>query len=312
MSKPKITQQMRYRESLIKYANKHGVLKASRVYNTSRQNIYRWIKRYDGTTRSLANLSKRPKSHPNQHTTDELKLIKDMFDKNKNTGLVILWVKLKQRGYSRSCSSLYHQLKKLELKINTPKKKKKAKPKPYIQMTFPGERVQIDVKTVPSRCIVGQFKLYQYTAIDEFSRVRYLQIYGEKSTYTSYKFLLEVIKRFPFKIYTIRTDNGLEFTKRLISKDPNDKTIFEHGLIKNGIHHDLIKPYTPKHNGKVERSHRKDNERFYSTHRFYSLEDANNQLQVYLKEYNNFPMQPLKWKSPNESLRDYLCKHKQS
>ncbi len=310
MSKPKITQQMRYRESLIKYASKFGVSKASRVYNTSRQYIYRWMKRYDGTTRSLANLSKRPKSHPNQHTCDELKLIKNMFDKNKNTGLVVLWVKLKQRGYTRSVSSLYHQLKRLNLKFNTPKKKKKVKPKPYIQMTFPGERVQIDVKTVPSRCIVGQFKLYQYTAIDEFSRFRYLQIYGEKSTYISYKFLLEVIKRFPFKIYTVRTDNGAEFTKRLISKDPNDKTIFEHGLIKNGIHHDLIKPYTPKHNGKVERSHRKDNERFYSTHRFYSLEDANNQLLVYLKEYNNFPMQPLNWKSPNKSLRDYLNKFK--
>lgn len=310
MSKPKITQQMRYRESLIKYADKHGVSKASRVYNTSRQNIYRWMKRYDGTTRSLANLSKRPKSHPNQHTPDELKLIKDMFAKNKNTGLVVLWVKLKQRGYTRSCSSLYYQLKKLELKFNTPKKKKKTKTKTYIQMTFPGERIQIDVKTVPIRCIVGQFKLYQYTAIDEFSRIRYLQIYGEKSTYTSYKFLIEVIRKFPFKIYTVRTDNGPEFTKRLISKDPNDKTIFEHGLIKNGIRHDLIKPYTPKHNGKVERSHRKDNERFYSTHRFYSLEDANNQLRIYLKEYNNFPMQPLNWKSPNELLRDYLSKHK--
>lgn len=310
MSKPKITQQMRYRESLIKYAKKHGVSKASRVYNTSRQYIYRWMNRYDGTIRSLANLSRKPKRHPNEHTPDELKLIKDMFYQNKNTGLVTLWVKLKMRGYTRSVSSLYHQLKKLNLKFNTPKRKKKTKPKPYVQMTFPGERIQIDVKTVPSKCIVGQFKLYQYTAIDEFSRFRYLQIYGEKSTYTSYKFLLEVIKRFPFKIYTVRTDNGAEFTKRLISKDQSDKTIFEHGLIKNEIHHDLIKPYTPKHNGKVERSHRKDNERFYATHRFYSLDDANKQLQVYLKQYNNFPMQPLKWHSPNEVLRDYLSKLK--
>jgi len=80
VSKTKITQQMRYRESLIKYANKHGVSKAARVYNTSRQYIYRWMKRYDGTTRSLANQSRRPKSHPNQHTPEELKLIKDMFD----------------------------------------------------------------------------------------------------------------------------------------------------------------------------------------------------------------------------------------
>ena len=310
MSKSKITQQMRYRESLIKYANKHGVSKATRVYNTNRQYIYRWMKRYDGSTRSLANLSKRPKSHPSQHTQDEIKLIKDMFAKNKDTGLVILWVKLKQRGYNRTVSSLYYQLKKLNLKFVTPKKKRKKKTKPYIQMTFPGERVQIDVKTVPSKCIVGQFNLYQYTAIDEFSRFRYLQIYGEKSTYTSYKFLLEVIKRFPFKIYTIRTDNGSEFTKRLISNNPNDITMFELGLKKNGIHHDLIKPYTPKHNGKVERSHRKDNERFYNCHRFYSLEDANKQLQIYLREYNNFPMQPLAWKSPNEKLRDYFNKLK--
>lgn len=311
MSEQKITQQMRYRESLIKYASKHGVSKAARVYNTNRQYIYRWKNRYDGSIRSLSNESTRPKSHPAQHTSSELKLIIDMFAKNKDTGLVVLWIKLKQRGYTRSVSSLYNQLKKLELKFNTPKKNKaKKKAKPYIQMTFPGERVQIDVKIVPSKCIVGQFKLYQYTAIDEYSRLRYLQIYGEKSTYTSYKFMLEVIKRFPFKIYTVRTDNGLEFTKRLISNDPSNKTIFEHCLIKHGIAHDLIKPYTPKHNGKVERSHRKDNERFYSSHRFYSLEDANKQLQVYLREYNNFPMQPLNWKSPNELLRDYFNKLK--
>ena len=302
---------MRYRESLIKYTMKHGVSKASRVYNVNRQYIYRWKNRYDGSVYSLANLSKRPKSHPNMHTQTELKLIKDMFRKNKDTGLVVLWIKLKQRGYTRSVSSLYKQLRKLELKFNNPKKKKKRKkPKPYIQMTFPGERVQIDVKTVPSKCLVHHEKLYQYTAIDEFSRFRYLKIYNEKSTYTSYKFLLEVVKRFKFKIYTIRTDNGLEFTKRLLSNNPNDKTIFEHGLKKLGIAHDLIKPYTPKHNGKVERSHRKDNERFYASHRFYSLEDANKQLKVYLKEYNNFPMQPLNWKSPNELLRDYFNKLK--
>ena len=301
---------MRYRLSLIKYAEKHGVSKAARVYNTCRQNIYRYRKRYDGTIRSLANYSRKPKSHPKQHTSEEIKLIKDMFRKNADTGLVVFWVKLKQRGYTRSISSLYNQMKKLNLKFNVKKKKRKHKSKPYIQMTFPGERIQIDVKTVPSKCIVGQFELYQYTAIDEFSRYRYLKIYGEKSTYTSYKFLLEVLDKFPFKIYTVRTDNGTEFTKRLLSKDPNDITMFELALKRKNIHHDLIKPYTPKHNGKVERSHRKDNERFYATRRFYSIEDANKQLQLYLREYNNFPMQPLNWKSPIEMLRDYFDKSK--
>lgn len=302
---------MRYRESLIKYANKHGVSKTARVYKTNRQYIYRWKKRYNGDVRSLADKSRRPKSHPKQHTDIELKLIKDMYAKNMNTGLVTFWVKLRQRGYTRSVSSLYTNMIKLELTPNVKKKKKsKKKTKPYIQMTFPGERIQVDVKTVPLKCIVGNFKLYQYTAIDEYSRVRYLQMYGEKSTYTSYKFVKELIEYYPFKIYQIRTDNGPEFTKRLLSKDPNNKTLMEHYLTKNGIAHDLIKPYTPKHNGKVERSHRKDNERFYSTHRFYSLEDARLQLRRYLNEYNNFPMQPLKWKSPNEYLRDHLNKFK--
>ena len=307
MKKKRITELMRYRQSIIRYAKKYGVSQTARVYKINRTYIYRWKNRYDGTLESLRNLPTIPKSHPYQHTKDEIKLITDMFAKNKETGLVTFWIKLKQRGYTRSCSSLYRQLRKLNL-IPEKKKKHKKKTKPYVQMTFPGERVQIDVKNVPRKCIIGDYSLYQYTAIDEFSRVRYLKIYGEKSTYTSYKFLQEVVKNFSFKIYTIRTDNGPEFTKRLISKDPLDLTIFEHGLIKNGIKHDLIKPYIPKHNGKVERSNRKDNERFYATHRFYSLEDANKQLKVYLKEYNNFPMQPLNWHTPNEVLYDFIKK----
>ena len=76
MSNPKITQQMRYRESLIKYAKKNGLSKAARKYNISRQSIYRYIKRYNGDIRSLADYSRKQKSHPNQHTLDEIKLIK--------------------------------------------------------------------------------------------------------------------------------------------------------------------------------------------------------------------------------------------
>ena len=103
----------------------------------------------------------------------------------------------------------------------------------------------------------------------------------------------------------VRTDNGLDFTNRLIS----DKlTLFERYLKKWKINPDLIKPYTPKHNGKVERSHRKDNERFYRNRRFISLEDAKKQARIYLYEYNNFPIAPLNWKSPSECLRDYYNK----
>ena len=58
-------------------------------------------------------------------------------------------------------------------------------------------------------------------------------------------------------------------------------------------------------NGKVERSHRKDQERFYYKRVFYSLEDLRNQGKEWRKEYNNFPMRPLGWLSPREFIKKY-------
>ena len=80
--------------------------------------------------------------------------------------------------------------------------------------------------------------------------------------------------------------------------------MFENKLKQHGIHHKLIRPYTPRHNGKVERSHRKDNEYFYATHKFYSFDDFVKQLKVY--NYNKFPMRPLNWKSPADYIRAFL------
>ena len=62
----KIIQTQLYRQSLILYAQKHGVTQAAIRYRTNRQYIYRWMKRYDGTLPSLADRSHRP-HHPNQH-----------------------------------------------------------------------------------------------------------------------------------------------------------------------------------------------------------------------------------------------------
>ena len=82
--------------------------------------------------------------------------------------------------------------------------------------------------------------------------------------------------------------------------------LFESKLEKLGIRHKLIKPYTPRHNGKVERSHRKDQERFYYKKVFYSFEDLVNRAKYWIKEYNNFPMRPLKWLSPREKYLGYI------
>ena len=91
-------------------------------------------------------------------------------------------------------------------------------PKPYEKMLFPGQRVQIDVKFVPASCLVGDvkgMKFYQYTAIDEYSRYRYVEAFEEHSSYSSAIFLEHMLKAFKFPVECVQTDNGAEFTKRL-------------------------------------------------------------------------------------------------
>ena len=304
-----ITQDIHFRLSLIRYAEKHGVTKAALTYHVNRQYIYRWKNRFDGSPDSLRYRSRKPHSHPNQHTPAELKLIADMRRRNPHAGLVVFWVKLMQRGYSRSIAGLYRVLKRQGIMVVKPPNPKYI-PKPYELMQYPGQRFQIDVKFVPSTCLkntnVTRTRFFQYTAIDEYSRWRYVEAFEEHSTYSSAVFLDHLVKVFPLPIECVQTDNGTEFTNRFTSH--RDKpTLFESRLMQYGIRHKLIRPFTPRHNGKVERSHRKDNERFYATHSFYSFEDFATQLQRYnRRHYNHFPMRPLGWKSPATVLMEFI------
>ena len=303
-----ITQTMRFRQALVEYSLKNGVTKAAIRYKVNRQYVYRWRKRYDGTLHSLADKSHRPHHHPNQHTPEELKLISDMRKRNINAGLVVFWVKLRQRGYSRSVTGLYRVLRK-QNKMAVKPPNPKYIPKPYEKMLYPGQRVQIDVKVVPTACIVGDAqgeKFYQYTAIDEYSRFRYLEAFKEQSSYSSAVFVEHLLKKFPFKIECIQTDNGQEFTKAYGNTKNPKPTMFENKLMQLCIRHKLIKVYTPRHNGKVERSHRKDNEYFYATHKFYSFDDFAKQLKVHNYKYNKFPMRPLNWKAPVDYIKAFL------
>ena len=304
-----ITQDMAYRQSLMKYAEKYGVSRASRKYNKSRSYIYFWKARWDGTPESLACQSRRPHSHPNQHTEAELKLIRDMRRRNPNLGMVELWHRLRQRGDTRRPESLFRVMRRLGM-VPQAEKKPAYKPKPYQQMTYPGQRVQVDVKVVPRRCIADpELHLYQYTAIDEFTRLRFLAAYPEQTTYSSADFLKKLVRwyaRRGIRVECVQTDNGFEFTNRFSNSKRDLPTLFELTAAQLNIRHKLIRPYTPRHNGKVERSHREDQKRFYSCHSFCSLDDFAKQLAVYNRRSNNFPMRPLFWLSPIEFTVQYV------
>ena len=269
----------------------------------------RWNKKFDGTKDSLIDKSHRPLTpHPNSHTEQELYWIKNYIRRNPNISLCELYGKLRvEKGYSRHACSLFRIVRKLKYNVNTEHHSKYI-PKKYDTPTEIGIKWQMDVKVVPKQCYVGSLpdKFYQYTVIDEASRERFIYPYKEQSSYSTIDFIKRSITYFGYKPETIQTDNGQEFTYTMKTDRIHPVDIFLNSL---NIHHKLIKPRTPRHNGKVERSHRNDQQRFYSYLKFYSYDDLLKQMKDYLKRSNNIPMQSLNWLSPLEIRQKIIQKN---
>ena len=119
-----ITQRLKYKESVVKFSYKYGVTKAAIKFGECKRTIYRWKKRYDGSLESLKDKSRRPHHHPNEHTDEEIRMIKNYKANNKETGLVTLWVKLRRAGYTRTIQGLYNVMVKLGIYEKVPSKRK--------------------------------------------------------------------------------------------------------------------------------------------------------------------------------------------
>ena len=299
-----ITSEAHFRQRVLKFSFKHGVTEASRRFRVSRNAIYEWKAKYDGTWQSLKERSHRPHHHPNEHTEEEKELILRRYPRYKDD-MIMLWDSLKKSGYKRSYSSLIRVVRKwVKPEIG---RRTARKPKPYERAAYPGQKIQIDVKFVPSYCVANGEKYYQYTAIDECTRFCYREMYAEHSTYSSKDFLMKLLKAFPFPIREVQTDNGTEWTTALLVKDPKSKTLFEQALEDMDILYHRIRVATPRHNGKVERQHRTDEKRFYKKMRMYNLEDGKKQLKKYNLKSNNISKVCLNFRTPNEVLSDYLA-----
>lgn len=256
--------------------------------------------------------SHRPHSkHPNAHTDLEIKWIKDYHRRNPHISVCELYGKLRaNKGYSRHPGSLYRIYRKLGFSSKAPSTKKMRKHNGYYDTpTQLGDKWQLDVKYVPSVCYVGNMpdKFYQYTMIDEASRERFIYPYKEQTSYSTRDFLKRAIAYFGYKPNTIQTDNGAEFTYPNGCNGPERIHPFDKDCNSLGITHKLIRPRTPWHNGKVERSHRNDQERFYNFISFYSYDDLKLQMKRYLNRSNNIPMQVLGWISPLEKRSELMA-----
>jgi len=300
------------RENAVKtYRNGNSISYVCRKYHISRMSLYRWNKLYDGTKESLIDKSHKPLSkHPNAHTDEEIKWIKNLIKRNPDLTLCEIWYKLRiNKGYKRHIGSLYRVMRKLgyykQININGTSK---YIPKKYDTPKQLGIKWQIDVKFVPIVCqsekIPCDKRFYQYTCIDEATRERFLFWYDEHTPANTVDFVKRCIAYYEYKPLEIQTDNGMEFTwntEKMKKIHPLGKLCLE-----LDIDHHKIRPRTPRHNGKVERSHRNDNERFYNNLTFISLEDLRNKGKKYLERTNKIPMAILGYKTPLEKRKELI------
>ena len=302
----KDTQEAAFRQRMLEYQrNEHTVTETAIRYHLSRKTVYKWQKRWDGTAKSLMDQSRRPKSSPKKQTEDEIRLVKRQAKKYKWQDHILAYQGARERGYTRCFGCFTKTVRKL-LDQKPKRTKKKRKNKPYQRADYPGQKVQVDVKYVPSSCVTDGRKYYQYTAVDECSRWTYRYMYDEHSTESSIQFLHRLVKEAPFQIKRIQTDNGNEWTKQLTSNDPRNLTSFELGLKAYGIEYQRIRVATPRHNGKVERQHRIDQARFYNELRMFSLLDGRRQLAEYQRKSNDYITGCLGMRSPNQMIELYL------
>jgi len=276
-------------------------------YHVKRPSFYRWMKRFDGTKESLIDKSHRPLTdHPNKLKGEIVKRILDLHRRNPDQSFIEIWVRLRHEGIDISPSSVLRTFKRNgEYYVYKPARKKHDKI--YHTPEMAHDKWQIDVKFVPKECkaegLEGRY--YQYTILDECSRKRVLYFTNEHTMYETVRALEYAHHKFGCYPKLLQSDNGYEFTDKAKIKDKGKnirqwENYLERFLKENHIQHYLIRPRTPQHNGKVERSHRIDQDKFYRNLKFYNLNDLKEQGKRWMERYNNMPKLVLGFKTPNE------------
>jgi len=286
-----------------KKGDKHAVSRISGYYRVPVKSAYDWLAKWDGTYKSLVAKSHRPHSHPKAHTPEEVAL---MISITREIGFLpplLMFQELIERSYTRSCGGMKRFIRRHFASPTAPRVSP-DKPKVYDGGTFPGERMQLDVKFVPKECRYDE-KLYQFTAVDEYSRWCFREIYAVHDEQSARDFLKKLVVAAPFKILEVQTDNGLEWTNAMRGQKVLTLTRFEEELVRQGIIYRRIRVGTPKHNGRVERQHGLDMLRFYKRLKFVSLEDARQKVSSYNAWSNTRIKTCLNFRSPLQVIQTF-------
>jgi len=270
----------------------------------SERTLKYWLAKFrESGEAGLINKSKRPKSQPSE---TPIRIKERIIELRKKTNLCAkkLNYKLKKENIIVSDRVIGKIIKTEGLVRKYRIRKLKYK---YIKLPLtPGELIEIDIKYVPDK--INRMRYYQFTAIDCASRWRYLEIYDTMGNIHAMDFVDRLLKCAPFKIRAIKTDNGSCFTNYYNGARASTNIAqprvhpFDRLLAQKRIIHYLIDPGKPAQNGKVERSHRTDQEMFYDRNRFKNVLDLKRAIKRWNINYNNLEHCALDGLTPNEAL----------
>ena len=231
-----------------------SVARTCRHFGISRKTFYKWKRRY--AEHGTAGLGDRPRTpHRSPRATPREVVSKILYLRQHyhfGPGKIADYLK-RFHGVSVAGSSVHRILGRHGMNRLPANQKHRSHTKRWTryEKPQPGHRLQMDVKFLER--IPGMRKhLYQFTAIDDCTRIRVLKVYDKCNQDTAIRFIDEVLRRLPFRVHVVQTDNGAEFQTR-----------FHWHLEGLDIRHVYIRPRTPHLNGKVERSHRVDDQEFY-------------------------------------------------
>lgn len=284
---------------VLEYAQKLGnISKACRYFGISRQSFYAWKKALvEKGEEGLIN-SKPCPENPKLRTPPEIEEKVLYLRKTYHLGQKrISWYLERYHAIKISSSGVYQVLVRHGLNRLPQNAKKRQVATRRYEKQVPGHHIQVDVKFLNLQPSQGKkVRRFQYTAVDDATRIRALKIYDRHTQTNAIDFIDHVVDRFPFRIHTVRTDNGHEFQAK-----------FHWHVEDLGMRHVYIKPRTPRLNGKVERSHRTDKDEFYQLLSYTDDVDLNQKLAEWEDFYNYCrPHISLKGKTPYEVLREKL------